>query len=91
MELRELTKEGGDGAAFLGQLSELHADMGHKLDEAVLVHVVAGEAGEACRAVEVGVGVLDAGVLFAVAGEQAAAGIWRIYQNEIRAAGLQLP
>lgn len=65
--------------------------MGHKLDEAVLVHVVAGEAGEACRAVEVGVGVLDAGVLFAVAGEQAAAGIWRIYQNEIRAVGLQLP
>lgn len=42
-------------------------------------------------AVEVGVGVLDAGVLFAVAGKQAAAGIWRIYQNEIRAAGLQLP
>lgn len=33
------------------------------------------EAGEACRAV----------VLFATAG------IWRIYQNEIRAAGLQLP
>lgn len=83
--------EGGDGAAFLGQLSELHADMSHKLDEAVLVHVVTGEAGEACRAVEVGVGVLDAGVLFAVAGKQAAAGIWRIYQNEIRAAGLQLP
>lgn len=36
--------------------------MGHKLDEAVLVHVVTGEAGEACRAVEVGVGVLDADV-----------------------------